>query len=90
MTWELLLAEQEHQKTDKYRELAADLATQHPGWRVTMVPIVMGYLGTLRGLWRNIMGLSLFTRWEAAKLIRVIQFEVLCSMVRILQSCLAS
>ena len=45
VTWEPLLAERERQKTDKYRELAADLATQHPGWRVTVVPIVVGCLG---------------------------------------------
>ena len=35
-------------ETDKYQELAADLATQHPGWRVTMVPIVAECLGTCR------------------------------------------
>ena len=33
LTWGPLLAEQERQKSDKYQELAADLAIQHHhGW----------------------------------------------------------
>ena len=44
------LLEREHEKFYKYQELAADLATQHHGWRVVVVPIVMGSLGTLRSL----------------------------------------
>ena len=89
VTWEPLLAERERQKADKYWELAADLATQHPGWRVVMVPIVVGCLGTLRNLRRNLYGLGLLTRKEVDRLAKEIQFESLCSGVRLLRRHLA-
>ena len=57
VAWKSLVAEWEHQKTDKYRELTAALGTQHPGWRV---PIVILCLRTLRSLKRNIEGLGIF------------------------------
>ena len=60
VAWEPLLAEWECQKADNYRELAADLATQHPWWRVVVVPIVIGCLGTLRNLRQN-LGLHCLT-----------------------------
>ena len=82
VAWEPLLAQREQEKEDKYRELAADLATQHLGWRVEVVPMVVGSLGTLRKLRRNISGLGIFTRGEAARLAKEMQFEVLCSAVR--------
>ena len=75
VTWEPLLAEQERPR--------ADLAIQHRGWRVVVVPIVAGCLGTLREMRANLYGLGLFTRWEVARLAREIQYEVLCSGVRL-------
>ena len=89
VAWELLLAEREHQKADKYRELAADLATQHPRWRVVMVPIVIGCLGILRSLRQNLYGLGLLTRREVDRLAKEIKFETLCSEVRLLRRHLA-
>ena len=49
VVWKLLL-EEECEKFYKYKELAADLAIQHHGWRVVVVPMVVGSLGTLRSL----------------------------------------
>ena len=89
VAWEPLLAERERQKADKYRELAADLATQHPVWRVVVVPIVIGCLGTLRSLRHNLYGLGLLTRGEVDRLAKEIQFESLCSGVRLLRRHLA-
>ena len=89
VAWEPLLAERERQKADKYRELAVDLATQHPGWRVVVVPIVVGCLGTLRNLRHNLYGLGLLTRREVDRLAKKIQFESLCSGVRLLRRHLA-
>ena len=60
VAWEQLLAERERQKSDKYQELAADLTTQHRGRRVEVVSIVVGCLGTSRGLRTNLYGLGLF------------------------------
>ena len=89
VAWEPLLAERERQKADKYQELAADLATQHPWWRVVVVPIVIGCLGILRSLRRNLYGLGLLTRREVDRLAKEIQFETLCSGVRLLRRHLA-
>ena len=89
VAWEPLLAQREQEKEDKYRELAADLTTQHQGWRVEVVPMVVGSLGTLRNLRRNISGLSIFTWGEAARLAKEMQFEVLCSAVRTIRRHLA-
>jgi len=46
--WEPLLKEWEKEKSNEYREVAADLAIQHPGWKVDIFPVVVGSLGTLR------------------------------------------
>ena len=85
VAWELLLEEREREKFYKYQELAADLATQHHGWRVVVVPIVIGSLGTLRSLRQNLNGLALFTQREVNRLAKELQFEVLCSAVRIIR-----
>jgi len=90
VAWEPLLAERESQKFDKYQDLAADLATQHPGWKVEVVPMVAGCLGTLRNLRASIYGLGIFTRKEATNLCKEIQFEVLCSATRLIRRHLAS
>ena len=68
VAWKSLLAERERQNIDKYRELAADLATQHPWWRVVVIPIVIECLGTLKNLWHNLYGLGLLTRKEVDRL----------------------
>ena len=88
VTWEPLLAEQESQKSDKCQELAADLATEHCRWRVTVVPIMVECLGTLRSLRANLKGLSVFTRREIYRLSKE-QFEALCSAVRLIRRHLA-
>ena len=85
VAWETLLEEREKEKSNKYRELAADLATQHPGWRVDILPIVVGSLGTLRSFRSNIERLKLFSRKEILKLTRDVQFEVICFAVRLIR-----
>ena len=54
-----------------------------------MVPIVVGCLGTLKELRDNLYGLGLFTRREVARLAREIEYEVLCSGVRLIRRHLA-
>lgn len=85
VAWEPLLAEQEHQKFDKCQSLAANLATQHPGWRVDVIPMVAGCLGTLQSLRPNFCGLDLFTKREINLFCKEIQFEVLCSAMRLVR-----
>ena len=43
--WEPLIMECGREKRCKYQELAADLARQYPGYRITVVPVVLGELG---------------------------------------------
>ena len=81
--WEPLLEEREKEKSNKYRELAADLAIQHPGWKVNIFPVVIGSLGTLRSFRENIGRLEMFTKREVLRLVRDVQFEVLCFAVRL-------
>ena len=83
VTWEPLLAERESQKSDKYQELAADLATEHCRWRVMVVPIVVECLGTLRSLRANLKGLGVFTRREINRLSKE-QFKAFSSAVRLI------
>ena len=89
VAWEPLLAEREWQMGDKYRELAADPATQHPGWRMVMVPIVIRCLGTLRSPRQSLYAPGLLTRGEVDRLAKEIQFKSFCSRVRLLRRHLA-
>lgn len=45
-----LVEERDKEKADKYKELAADMAIQQAGYRVRVVPIVIGDLGSIDGL----------------------------------------
>ena len=84
VAWETLLKEWEKEKSNKYQELAADLATQHPGWKVDILPIVVGSLGTLRSFRTNINRLKLLSK-EILRLTRDVQFEVICFAVRLIR-----
>ena len=79
-----LIEERQREKRGKYQELATDLATQWPGWKVQITPIVVGDLDSLGSLRDELSGLQLFTRKEILRFTRNAQFEVLCSTVRIL------
>ena len=59
--WEPLLEERKKEKSNKYRELAADMAIQHPGWKVDVMAAVVGSLGVLRSFRSNISHLRLFS-----------------------------
>ena len=45
MAWESPVQERETEKADKYQELVADLAHTWEGFRVLVVPVVVGTLG---------------------------------------------
>lgn len=46
--WEPLVGEREEEKSMKYQALAADLAKQWKGFRITVTPVVLGVIGGLR------------------------------------------
>ena len=83
--WEPLLIEREKEKRGKYQELARDLATQWAGWKTSVVPIVVGDLGSLAGFRKELKGTGLLSSREVSFLARNCQFEVLCSAVRIIR-----
>lgn len=45
--WDTSIHKRRKEKMDRYVELAADMANQHPGYRVVTVPVVVGDLGTI-------------------------------------------
>ncbi len=47
--WEPLILEREAEKRNKYQRFATDLASQLRCWKVTVHPLVMGYLGSVCG-----------------------------------------
>ena len=56
-----LVEEREKEKANKYEELAADMAVHQPGYKVTVVPIVIGDLGSIGGLAKSLLILNIFS-----------------------------
>ena len=84
-----LLAEREKEKSEKYEELATDMATQFPGLRVEIVPVVIGDLGSARGLADSLRKLKIFTSRQLGSVLGAMQLKVLYSSTRILKRHLA-
>ena len=89
VAWEPLLPEREAEKRGKYQELARDLATQYPGWRTSVHPLVLGSLGSLRGFRSEWVDTGLLGKTDVDRLAKDCQFEVVCSAVRILRQTLS-
>ena len=68
-TWEPLILEREREKKGKYQELAADLARQLPGFKIRVVPVVLGDLGAVGGLRRHLEESQLFTEKQIVELV---------------------
>ena len=83
--WDPLIREREDEKKCKYQELAADLAVQNPGWQVSVVPIVVGDLGSMARLREELTDTNLLTRRQVNRLANEVQYESLCSMIRIVR-----
>ena len=62
--WEPLIEECQKEKELKYRELAANLATQWPGWQVFITPLVVGSLGSLGSFREELSKLQLLQKSE--------------------------
>ena len=83
--WDSLVVEREGEKARKYAEFAADLATQHPGWQVKTAVLVVGALGSMGSLRKQLAGTNLFTEQQVRRVARECQLEALCSAVRLLR-----
>ena len=82
--FEPCIREREFEKRNKYRELAADLARQHPSWRVKTIPVVLGDLGTLCGLRGHLEDSGLFWPSALEETISLMQREVICASADLL------
>ena len=87
--WEPLIKEREREKAAKYAELAADLATQFPGWKVEVAPLVIGDLGSVGELLTHLRKGGILDESGARRVAREMQYEVLCQCVRVLKRHLA-
>ena len=88
-SWDRLVVEKEKEKGCKYAEFAADLATQHPGWTVSVVTIVVGALGSLGSVKNQLASTKIFTERQVTRLVSECQHEVLSLAVRLLRRHLA-
>ena len=87
--WDSLQVERRAEKLSKYGELCADLRRQFLGYRMDIVSVVIGVLGTIT---LHLVG-DIGRRPTAAKTesqIEGLQRSVLCSSVRILRSHLSA
>ena len=78
--------EREREKKSKYLELKA---RQHPGFRIRVVPVVLGELRAVGGLRQHLGESQLYTEVEIIGLTKVMQTEVVCCSTKILQRHLA-
>ena len=83
--WEPTVTERENQKRRKYQELAADLSHQWPGYRIEVIPVVVGDLGLITNMRKLLKKSHIFREKEISRLMSDVQREVLCSAVRIIK-----
>ena len=70
------------EKTAKYQELAVDLASQWQGARVKVVAVVVGDLGTIANMRKNLLATGLYAKPEVESVIESMQRETLCANVK--------
>ena len=89
VAWDSIQEERRAEKQSKYKELCADLRRQFPGYRMDVVPVVIGGLGTVtHRLVEDLRRLP--TAGKAVSQIEGMQRSVLCSSVRILRGHLSA
>ena len=70
------------EKFQKYQKLAAEMRKQLRGYRIKVVPIIIGALGTVDTLPEALRSIPKLSK-GAVEVIRAMQRSVLCSAVRI-------
>ena len=86
---DVLFIECKREKGCKYGKFAADLATQHPGRTVRVVPVVVGALGSLGSMKKQLASTKIFTEWQVTHIASECQHEVLSLAVKLLRRHLA-
>ena len=72
------------EKFQKYQKLAADMRKQFRGYRIKVVPMIIGALGTVDTLLEDLRGIPKLSK-SAVEVMRAMQRTVLCLAVRILR-----
>lgn len=88
--WDRIVEQREREKQAKYGDLVADLARQWQGYKVVIVPVVIGDLGLVYNLRRQTRKGKLLNPTEIKKFAAEAQREVLCWAVKILKRTLAT
>ncbi len=89
VAWDSIQEERRAEKQPKYWELCADLRRQFRGYRMDVVPVVIGGLGTVTHcLVKDLRCLP--TAGKAVSQMEGMQRSVLCSSVRILRGHLSA
>ena len=83
--WDPMVDVREKEKWAKYQELAADVAKREPGYKVNVVPLVVGDLGVVHSLRAGLKRIGLLSDTEAGRLMAKMERECLCGTVRILR-----
>ena len=55
--WDLIISERERKNTVKYQDLAIDMGRRSQGWKVQVLPIVMGGIGTVGRLSQDLQAI---------------------------------
>ena len=84
-TYDALVEERQSEKTDKYDELAADLAIQQQGYSVKVVALVIGDMGSIGNLADQLSSTQLFTPRHVCSIVRAMQQRVLYESTRIIK-----
>ena len=68
----------------KYQKLVADMRKHFRGYRIKVVPMIIGALGTVDTLLEDLRGIPKLSR-SVVEVMRAMQRTVLCSALRILR-----
>ena len=81
--WDPKIDVREKEKWDKYQELAVDVSKRETGYKVTVVPLVVGDLGIVHSLRAGLKRIGVLSDADVDRLVAEMQREYLCGTVRI-------
>ena len=73
--------QEREEKVGKYLPLAADLGKREPRWHVRVGAVVVGSLGTVRSLRKQLAQLQFWNPQEVQRIIHDMQFQTLTAAV---------
>jgi len=83
--WDPSVPEREREKIEKYKPLAADLGGRKKGWTIRVAAVVIGALGTIGSLCRQLAQIQLWESDEIPRIVSNLQYQVVKSGARIIR-----